>query len=133
MGLAKDPANPLRLHGDARRYEIATSCIPLLAGLLQSLHSLAAVGDPGQRLTLIQARSGELWRGLRHLDGVETVLPEAPPAGLVSFRVRGVGSQPVVNALAARGLVLRSFEKPDCVRACCHVTTLPTESATPDS
>ena len=128
-GLAKDPANPLGLHRDARRYEIATSCSPLAAGLLQSLRSLAAVGDPGQRLERIRTCSGTLWRGLRQLDGVETLLPEAPPAGLVSFRVGGVGSQQVVRALAARGLVLRSFEKPDCVRACCHVTTLPTESA----
>ena len=128
-GLAKDPEHPLRLHGDARRYEIATSCYPLMAGLLQSLHSLAAVGDPRQRLPLIQAQSGRLWRGLRQLEGVETLLPEAPPAGLVSFRVRGHRPQQVVNALAERGLVLRSFETPDCVRACCHVTTLPTESA----
>lgn len=128
-GLAKDPEHPLRLHGDARRYEIATSCYPLMAGLLQSLHSLAAVGDPRQRLALIQAQSGRLWRGLRQLEGVETLLPEAPPAGLVSFRVRGHRPQQVVNALAERGLVLRSFETPDCVRACCHVTTLPTESA----
>ena len=128
-GLAKDPEHPLRLHGDARRYEIATSCYPLMAGLLQSLHSLAAVGDPRQRLPLIQAQSGRLWRGLRQLEGVETLLPEAPPAGLVSFRVRGHRPQQLVNALAERGLVLRSFETPDCVRACCHVTTLPTESA----
>ena len=127
-GLARDPANPLRLHGDARRYEIATSCSPLAAGLLQSLRSLAAVGGTPQRLERIRARSGALWLGLRQLDGVETLLPEAPPAGLVSFRVRDFGSQQVVNALAERGLVLRSFEKPDCVRACCHVTTLPTES-----
>ena len=127
-GLAKDPQNPLRLHGDARRYEIATSCTPLTAGLRQSLHSLAAVGDPRQRLALIRTHSGRLWRGLRQLEGVETLLPEAPPAGLVSFRVRGHRPQQVVNALAERGLVLRSFETPDCVRACCHVTTLPTES-----
>ncbi|KKZ15410.1 MAG: cysteine lyase [Candidatus Synechococcus spongiarum 142] len=127
-GLAKDPEDPLRLHGDARRYEIATSCYPLMAGLLQSLHSLAAAGDPRQRLAVIQACSGGLWRGLRQLQGVETLLPEPPPAGLVSFRVQGHRPQQVVDALAERGLVLRSFEAPDCVRACCHVTTLPTES-----
>ena len=127
-GLAKDSQHPLRLHGDARRYEIATSCYPLMAGLLQSLRSLALVGDLQQRLALIRARSGQLWRGLRRLDGLETLLPELPPAGLVSFRVRGHTPQQVVHALAERGLVLRSFEKPDCVRACCHVTTLPMES-----
>ena len=56
------------------------------------------------------------------------MLPEPPPAGLVSFRVQGRRSQEVVDALGERGLVLRSFENPHCVRACCHVTTLPTES-----
>lgn len=127
-GLARDPEHPLRLHGDARRYEIATSCTPLMAGLLQSLHSLSAVGDSHQRLALIQAHSGRLWHGLRQLEGVETVLPEPPPAGLVSFRVQGHQSQQVVDALAERGLVLRRFENPNCVRACCHVTTVPTES-----
>jgi len=127
-GLAKDPERPLRLHGDARRYEIATGCTPLMAGLLQSLHSLTAVGDLRQRLALIRSNSGGLWRGLRQLEGVETMLPEAPPAGLVSFRVRGHTPRQVVDALAERGLVLRSFEAPDCVRACCHVTTVPTES-----
>ena len=127
-GLAKDPQHPLRLHGDARRYEVATSCYPLMAGLLQSLHSLATVGDPRQRLALIQAHSGHLWHGLRQLDGVETMLPEPPPAGLVSFRVRDHPPQHVVNGLAERGLVLRSFESPHCVRACCHMTTLPAES-----
>ncbi|OOV35660.1 cysteine lyase [Candidatus Synechococcus spongiarum LMB bulk15M] len=127
-GLAEDPEHPLRLHGDARRYEIATSCYPLAAGLLQSLHSLAALGDPRQRLALIRSRSGHLWRGLRQLEGVETLLPEPPPAGLVSFRIQGHRSRQVVHTLAERGLVLRSFEPPDCVRACCHVTTLPTES-----
>lgn len=127
-GLAKDPDHPLRLHGDARRYEIATSCYPLMAGLLQSLHSLATVGNSHQRLALIRSRSGHLWRGLRQLDGVETLLPEPPPAGLVSFHVEDYTPQQVVNALAERGLVLRSFENPPCVRACCHVTTLPAES-----
>ncbi|MYG38770.1 MAG: aminotransferase class V-fold PLP-dependent enzyme [Synechococcus sp. SB0676_bin_10] len=126
-GLAGNPEHPLCLYGDARRYEIATSCYPLMAGLLQSLRSLAAVGDSRQRLALIQAHSGHLWRGLRQLEGVETLLPEPPPAGLVSFRVQGHRPRQVVHALAEQGLVLRSFEKPDCVRACCHVTTLPTE------
>lgn len=127
-GLAKDPEHPLHCHGDARRYEIATSCYPLMAGLLQSLHRLGAVGNPHQRLACIQARSGQLWSGLRALEGVETLLPEPPPAGLVSFRVEGHRPQQVVNALGKRSLVLRSFENPGCVRACCHVTTLPAES-----
>ena len=126
--LAKDPEHPLRLHEDACRYEIATSCYPLMAGLLQSLQSLAAVGNPQQRLAILQSHSGHLWHGLRRLEGVETMLSEPPSAGLVSFRVQGYRSQEVVNALAERGLVLRSFENPDCVRACCHVTTLPEES-----
>ena len=127
-GLAKDPDQPLRLHEDARRYEIATSCYPLMAGLLQSLRSLSALGDPRQRLAIIRTRSSHLWRSLQQLEGVETLLPEPPPAGLVSFRVEDHRPQEVVNVLAERGLILRSFEKPDCVRACCHVTTLPMDS-----
>jgi len=123
-GLAPGTDQPLRLHGDARRYEIATSCYPLMAGLLQSLHSLGTVGDSQQRLAIIREQSGHLWHGLRQLAGVETLLPEPPPGGLVSFRVKDHSPQQVVNFLTERGLVLRSFEKPTaCVRACCHVTT----------
>ena len=93
-GLAKDPVNPLRLYGDARRYEIATSCTPLMVGLLHSLQSLAAVGDAQQRLALIQARSGELWAWLAATGGGGDCLAGGATRWAGEFSGAGAGGSP---------------------------------------
>jgi len=50
-----------------------------------------------------------------------------PEAGLVSFRVRGVEHQQLVQALEKQGFLLRTIADPDCIRACVHYLTLPEE------
>jgi L-cysteine/cystine lyase len=117
---------------DARRFEVATSCTPLLAGLRTSLELLEAVGTTAERLSLIQERSRQLWQGLQRIPGVRSLLPAPPPAGLVSFTLDGPGwqagegggsHQQVVNRLGGQGIWLRTLADPPCLRACTHITT----------
>lgn len=119
-------------HRDARRFEVATSCVPLCSGLATSLDLLAAEGDDGERLRRIQVGTARLWQGLQALPGVRTLLPEPPPAGLVSFtieaRAGGTADNAVrVERLGQQGLWLRRLDHPDCLRACAHVTTTTAE------
>jgi len=114
-------------HSDARRFEVATSCVPLCSGLATSLELLAAQGTAAQRLERIQAGSRRLWQGLQTLEGVNTLLPEPPPAGLVSFTLAGRSSAAVVERLGEQGLWIRRLDDPDCLRACTHVTTTEAE------
>jgi L-cysteine/cystine lyase len=115
-------------HGDARRFEVATSCTPLFAGLARSLELLEAEGDAHARLAMIRARSGQLWHGLQRIPGVHTLLQVPPPAGLVSFTMARAGGEPldpggVVERLGGQGTWLRTLESPPCIRACTHLVT----------
>jgi L-cysteine/cystine lyase len=114
-------------HRDGRRFEVATSCVPLFAGLLRSMELLEQVGPVERRLELIRARSGRLWRGLRALPGVKTVLEVPPTAGLVSFRIEDHAPAAVVKTLGEQGLWIRSLDQPACLRACTHLTTTEAE------
>lgn len=114
-------------HADSRRFEVATSCLPLFAGLHRSLQLLEAEGEAEQRLERICALAGRLWRLLAQLPGVEPLLQVPPPAGLVSFTVDGPTPEALVQSLGARRIWLRSLDDPHCVRACTHITTTDTE------
>jgi len=114
-------------HSDARRFEVATSCVPLCSGLATSLELLEAEGTPAQRLQRIQSGSRRLWQGLQTIEGVKTLLPEPPPAGLVSFTLAGLSSAAVVESLGEQGLWIRRLDDPDCLRACTHITTTDAE------
>ena len=122
-------------HRDARRFEVATSCLPLFAGLDTSLQLLEAEGDAQSRLQRIRARSLQLWHGLQQIDGAQTLLEQPPPAGLVSFVLGSpvLGSMPAplaaewVRQLGAQSIWLRSLADPICLRACTHLTTTAAE------
>ena len=120
--LASSPANS-RFHGDARRFEVATSCTPLFAGLDQSLQLLEQEGSAEQRLERIRERSRQLWRGLAAIPAVEPLLQVEPPAGLVSFTAAGWQPGDLVARLGERGIWLRTLADPVCLRACTHLTT----------
>lgn len=125
--LSDESRGDSRFHGDARRFEIATSCTPLAAGLERSLQLLEAEGDAASRLERIRERSRQLWQGLQELSGAYTVLSSPPPAGLVSFRLGTHTPAAVVEALGRRQIWLRSLVDPACLRACTHVTTTAAE------
>ncbi|AFY28496.1 aminotransferase class V-fold PLP-dependent enzyme [Cyanobium gracile] len=115
-------------HRDARRFEVATSCTPLFAGLDSSLQLLEAEGDAHQRLAAIRERSRQLWEGLRQMPGLHTLLEVPPPAGLVSFTMADAKGTPldpaaVVKQLGERGTWLRTLESPRCLRSCTHLVS----------
>jgi len=126
--LSQETSAASSFHGDARRFEVATSCVPLASGLATSLELLSAAGPPSQRLQTIRAGSARLWQGLQALPGARTVLREPPPAGLVSFTLHDAAGTPrdtaaVVDALGRQGIWIRKLDQPDCLRACTHITT----------
>lgn len=114
-------------HADARRFEVATSCVPLFAGLQCSLELLDREGSTAERLGLIQGLSQRLWLGLQSIKGVQPLLETAPTAGLVSFQVEGHDPADVVKQLGAQGIWIRSLDDPHCLRACTHISTTDTE------
>ena len=126
--LLDENATAASFHSDGRRFEVATSCTPLLAGLDHSLQLLEAEGGEEERLERIRVRSAELWRGLQDLPTARTLLPSPPPAGLVSFTLHrpdgsAIAPPAVVRGLGERGIWLRSLPDPTCLRACTHLTT----------
>jgi L-cysteine/cystine lyase len=115
-------------HRDGRRFEVATSCTPLLSGLHISMDLLDAVGSAEERLLLLCQHSEALWMGLQGVPGCRSLLEVPPPAGLVSFQLHRPDGSPiepdhVVRSLGQQGIWLRSLRDPDCLRACTHVTT----------
>jgi L-cysteine/cystine lyase len=122
------------VHADARRFEVATSCLPLFAGLQCSLQLLEEQGSAENRLALIRERSLQLWQGLQASPHWQPLLQVAPPAGLVSFTGRGISRETsqashraIVTALGQKGIWLRSLEAPACLRACTHLVTRASE------
>jgi L-cysteine/cystine lyase len=122
------------VHADARRFEVATSCLPLFAGLQCSLQLLEEQGSAEDRLALIRERSLQLWQGLQASPHWQPLLQVAPPAGLVSFTGRGISRatsqashRAIVTALGQKGIWLRSLDSPACLRACTHLVTRASE------
>ena len=125
--LAHEGSAASSFHRDGRRFEVATSCLPLCSGLSRSLDLLEGEGCAAERLMGIQAGSQRLWQGLQQIPGVQTLLPEPPPAGLVSFTLAGRSSAEVVEQLGQQGIWIRRLDDPDCLRACTHITTTDAE------
>ncbi|QNI92192.1 pyridoxal phosphate-dependent monomeric L-cysteine/cystine C-S-lyase [Synechococcus sp. BOUM118] len=116
-------------HHDSRRFEVATSCVPLMAGLRCSLDLLDQEGTGDERWTQIQSRSEALWQALNDLDGLTPLLQVPPASGLVSFQLRhDAAPAEVVKQLGQQGLWIRDLADPSCLRACTHVTTTEAEA-----
>ena len=111
-------------HHDSRRFEVATSCVPLMAGLRCSLQLLENAGSAQQRWDHIRTLSGKFWRALQGLDHVTPLLEVPPSSGLVSFQIIGdVAPTEHVKQLGGQGLWIRDLADPSCLRACTHITT----------
>ena len=111
-------------HHDSRRFEVATSCLPLMAGLRCSLDLLEQEGSSEARLGRILQLSRDLWGTLEQLPGVSPLLEVPPASGLVSFQLsKGPACGEVVKQLGSQGLWIRDLADPACLRACTHVTT----------
>ena len=119
--------DPDPFHHDSRRFEVATSCVPLMAGLRCSLELLEQEGSDDERLGHIRILSEQLWKELKSIPGVSPLLDGPPPAGLVSFQMppEATGATPaeVVKALGGQQLWIRDLADPICLRACTHICT----------
>jgi len=121
-GIHINNKNPF--HSDGRRFEIATSCVPLLAGLKSSLIMLKDEGPETERLFKIKNLSSVLWERLNQIKNIELVLNNAPPSGIVSFSINGIKDpERVVKHLGQKKLWIRVLEDPKWLRACVHITT----------
>ena len=119
-----DLTSPDPFHHDSRRFEVATSCVPLMAGLRSSIDLLTREGNSEQRLERIQEHSHSLWDALNSLDGASTLLNVPPSTGLVSFQLAGDSTPAdMVKALGRRRIWIRDLADPSCLRACVHVLT----------
>ncbi|QNI53276.1 pyridoxal phosphate-dependent monomeric L-cysteine/cystine C-S-lyase [Synechococcus sp. BIOS-E4-1] len=119
--------DPDPFHHDSRRFEVATSCVPLMAGLRCSLELLEQAGSDGDRLECIRTLSNQLWSQLQSIPGISPLLEGPPPAGLVSFQMHAeataVPPADVVKALGAEQIWIRDLADPICLRACTHICT----------
>ncbi len=128
-GITKDKSGkPTGFQADGQRYEIATSAYPLYAGLRHAIELHQDWGNPTQRYQRICDLSQILWQKLSEIPHIHCLKNTPPEAGLVSFTVEnGMSHGAVVNALQKQNICLRTILDPDCVRACVHYLTEPTE------
>jgi L-cysteine/cystine lyase len=119
---------PTGWKSDATRYEIATSAVPLSAGLKDAIALHHQWGTVEERYQEICRLSGYLWENLGAISGVECLRTSPPESGLVSFQLtNGKSHQELVNNLEKEGVMLRTIHNPNCVRACVHYFTLDSE------
>lgn len=112
---------------DARRFEVATSAYPLYCGLTAAINTHQSVASPEGRYQQICNLSKYLWQQLSELPHVHCLLNSPPESGLVSFQVTGVTHRELVQSLEKQGFLIRTLRSPDCVRACVHYFTSPSE------
>ncbi len=114
---------------DGRRFEVATSSIPLYAGLRAAITLHQGVG--GSRYRQIRHLSQYLWEGLQSLPNYRCLLSRPPESGLICFRYHPNPSpqihQHLVEFLEREKILIRQLASPSCVRACVHYFTLPEE------
>lgn len=117
---------------DGRRYEIATSAYSQYAGLRAAIATHQQWGTAQERYQQICQLSHHLWQRLTDLSDIICLRVAPPQAGLVSFQLasskRATSTHlQLVKFLEKQGLMTRTLADPDCVRACVHYFTLPTE------
>ncbi|MGG6267790.1 aminotransferase class V-fold PLP-dependent enzyme [Leptolyngbya sp. AN03gr2] len=117
--------NPDRFQPDGRRYEIATSAIPLYPALRNAIEFHAPYSK--ERYRMICDRSAYLWQRLNELSDVKCLKQTAPEAGLISFQLESGKHTQLVQFLEEQSIFLRVILNPNCVRACVHYFTTESE------
>ena len=107
---------------------MATSCIPLLAGLRNSLDLLDKDCPEKEKTKNIKKLSGNLWDKLNQLNGVKLVLEKKYLNGIVSFNIEKIEDKDeFVKKLGAKKIWIRVLEDPKWFRACVHQMTTEAE------
>ncbi len=112
------------LHEDARKFEIATSCIPLLAGLRQSISLLENdITEYEKHLKIIKL-SNYLWFELKQFKNINLILKDKLSNGIVSFDIENISDKnKIVHALGKKNIWIRLVEDPKWFRVCIHQIT----------
>ena len=127
-GIREDPSGyPIGWVPDSRRFEVATSAFALMIGLQTALQLHSSFATAAQRYQQIVNLSQQLWQGLNQVPRIRCLKIDPPESGLVSFTIEGANHFQLVNQLEEMGFLLRLIKNPNCIRACCHYLTSPTE------
>ena len=111
-------------HEDARKFEVATSCIPLLAGLRNSLDLLEQDTPEKEKRNNIKRLSGKLWDELNQINNLDLVLDKKLLNGIVSFNIKKIKDKnKFVQQLGEKKIWIRVLEDPKWFRACVHQMT----------
>jgi len=111
-------------HEDARKFEVATSCIPLLAGLRNSLYLLGKDTPEKEKNKNIKRLSKKLWDKLSQINSIDLVLEKELLNGIVSFNIKNIENKnKFVQQLGEKKIWIRVLEDPKWFRACVHQMT----------
>jgi len=106
---------------DGRRYEVATSAFPLMAGLRAALDLQRTWGDGRSRYQRILHLSQSLSDRLQKFSQIKLISNPQPATGLVCFQVDSAYSHAeIVQKLEEQRIFTRTLANPDCIRACLH-------------
>ena len=118
-----EPSDNL-FHEDARKFEVATSCIPLLAGLRTSLDLLDKDCPEKEKSKNIKRLSEKLWDNLNQFNEIDLVLEKKYLNGIVSFNIKNIEDKDkFVKKLGEKKIWIRVLEDPKWFRACVHQMT----------
>lgn len=115
-GTAHTPDGGVRAHPGARRFEMSTPPMPLLAGWAASLLWLDAIGWEVVH-GRIQEGVAAARTALAAIPGLTVITPPGPQAGLLSFALAGHDPVRACARMAARGVIVRWLEHPPALRA----------------
>ncbi len=118
-----EPAENL-FHEDARKFEVATSCIPLMAGLRNSLDLLDQDVHKKDKSKIIKKLSQKLWDELDQIKEIDLVLEKEHLHGIISFNIENIQDKnKFVQQLGEKKIWIRVLEDPKWFRACVHQFT----------
>ena len=122
-----EPAANL-FHEDARKFEVATSCIPLMAGLRNSLDLLDQDVQKKDKSKIIKKLSQKLWDELDQINQIDLVLEKKYLHGIISFNIQNIQDKnKFVQQLGEKKIWIRVLEDPKWFRACVHQFTTEAE------
>ena len=122
-----EPAENL-FHEDARKFEVATSCIPLMAGLRNSLDLLEKDVHKKDKSKIIKKLSQKLWDELDQINKIDLVLEKKYLNGIISFNIENIQDKnKFVQQLGVKKIWIRVLEDPKWFRACVHQFTTEAE------
>jgi len=109
---------------DARKFEIATSCTPLLSGFRKSLSLLEIDKFSEKRQESIIRMSNKLWLDLKGIKSVDLILNSPLCNGIVSFDIKNlIDKNRFIKELGEKNIWIRVVEDPKWFRVCIHQMT----------